>query len=133
MEAYSSMLLMNNVLAVDTFLLLSGLLISIKLFRKMEKTCVKKIIWNSFNKPITLFRQCCNYIPMLYVHRYLKLTPTLAITILFSITLLPFLGNGPLWPNLMLNIKGQCLRNWWTSFLYVQNYLHSDDIVSWIY
>lgn len=54
----------------------------------------------------------------------------LAVTILYTITLLRFLGNGPLWPNAMLSLDGQCVRYWWTSFLYVQNYLNSDGAVS---
>lgn len=70
---------------------------------------------------------------MLYIRRYFRLTPMLAITILYTITLLRFLGNGPMWPAIMLFSKGQCVRNWIPTFLYLQNYLNSDDIVSKIY
>lgn len=70
---------------------------------------------------------------MLYIYRYFRLTPMLAITILYTITLLRFLGNGPIWPSTMELFKGPCVRNWWTILLHVQNYLNADDIVTKIY
>lgn len=67
---------------------------------------------------------------MLYIHRYLRLTPFLAISILFSMSLLRYFGNGPLWPNTIDNLSKQCERNWWSTLLYIQNYYNPKDIVS---
>lgn len=76
-----------------------------------------------------LFRKGKLNVPILYFHRYLRLTPLLGMTILFSVTLLRFLGNGPLWPSLMKFFGGQCERNWWSALFYVQNYYNPNDIV----
>lgn len=69
-------------------------------------------------------------IPLMYFHRYLRLTPLLGITVLLSMSLLRFLGNGPIWPILFESYGESCKRNWWTVLLYVQNYLNPTDIVS---
>lgn len=105
------MLVPNGQAVVDTFFLLSGLLTSFYMLLALKK-----------NGRIN--------IPMLYIHRYMRLTPMLAVTIFYTITLLRFLGNGPIWPSTMQLFKGQCVRNWWTALLYVQNYSNGDDMVS---
>lgn len=105
------MMVPNGQVVVDTFFLLSGLLTTVYMLHVLKK-------------------QGRMNIPMLYIHRYMRLTPMLAVTIFYTITLLRFLGNGPIWPSIMLLFKGQCVQNWWTSLLYVQNYMNGDDIVS---
>lgn len=67
---------------------------------------------------------------MLYFHRYIRLTPLLGVSILFSISLLKFFGNGPLWPSTLDSLSQKCERNWWTTLLYIQNYVNPKDIVS---
>lgn len=67
-------------------------------------------------------------VPLLYFHRYLRLTPLLGISFLFTMSLLRFLGNGPIWPSLMDFFSGQCEKHWWTTLLYIQNYVNPDDI-----
>lgn len=67
---------------------------------------------------------------MLYVHRYIRLTPLLVVTIMISSTLMRFLGNGPLWPSIAELIRDQCERHWLSTLFYVQNYVNVDDIVS---
>lgn len=69
---------------------------------------------------------------MLYIHRYLRLTPFLAISILFSVSLMRYFGNGPLWPNTITLLSKQCERNWWAALLYIQNYYNPIDVVSFI-
>lgn len=69
-------------------------------------------------------------VALVYLHRYLRLTPLLAVTILFSTSVLQFFGNGPLWPDVVGYFAQQCKRNWWKTLLYIQNYASPDDIVS---
>lgn len=69
-------------------------------------------------------------IALVYLHRYLRLTPLLAVTTLFSTSVLQFFGNGPLWPDVVGFFAQQCKRNWWKTLLYIQNYASPDDIVS---
>lgn len=71
-------------------------------------------------------------IPMLYVHRYLRLTPLLVVIILLTTTLMRFFGNGPIWPTLTDLIRNQCERNWLSTLLYVQNYVNVNDMVCMI-
>lgn len=67
---------------------------------------------------------------MLYFHRYIRLTPLLSVSILFSISLLKFFGNGPLWPSTLDGQSQICERKWWTTLLYIQNYVNPKEIVS---
>lgn len=65
---------------------------------------------------------------MLYFHRYIRLTPLLAFCILFSMSLLRFMGDGPIWASTVDFLGKQCERNWWSVLLYVQNYVNPKDI-----
>lgn len=67
-------------------------------------------------------------IPMLYFHRYLRLTPLLVVSILFTMSLLRFFGSGPIWANTIDFLGKQCERHWWSTLLYVQNYVNPTDI-----
>lgn len=66
----------------------------------------------------------------LYLHRYIRMTPLLAATILVSVSLLRFLGNGPFWPILVDFNGGHCMHYWHSTMLYIQNYVNPDKIVS---
>lgn len=59
---------------------------------------------------------------LLYFHRYLRLTPLLAVLILIAMSLYRFIGNGPIWPNMFNEVKITCDVNWWLALLYIQNY-----------
>lgn len=65
---------------------------------------------------------------MLYLHRYLRLTPLLAVSILFSMSLLRFMENGPLWPKMLHRLSGECETHWWTVLLYIQNYVNPREM-----
>ncbi|XP_066998617.2 nose resistant to fluoxetine protein 6 [Anabrus simplex] len=95
----------NGNLSVDTFLVLSGLLVGYMFFQKVPKT-------NSFN------------VPMYYIHRFIRLTPALAIVVLLQISLVRYAGSGPGWSTFQNLIKTNCEdNNWWLNLLYVQNYV----------
>nr|XP_023027647.1 nose resistant to fluoxetine protein 6-like [Leptinotarsa decemlineata] len=57
------------------------------------------------------------------MHRYLRLTPVLAIAVLMHSTILRYFGNGPCWNIVESNLIEPCRNNWWMTLLYVQNYL----------
>lgn len=71
-------------------------------------------------------------VPLLYLHRYLRLTPILAVSMLFNVTLMRFLGDGPIWSGVFQFMGRSCEHNWWLNFLYIQNYIHTEEIVSYI-
>ena len=89
--------------SVDTFFLLSGLLVSYSVMRSLEKTKGK------FN------------IVMFYVHRYIRLTPVMMMVIGFVSTLYLHLGTGPYWGVASQNNPLFCQQKWWMNMLYVNN------------
>uniref|UniRef100_A0A182QD03 Nose resistant-to-fluoxetine protein N-terminal domain-containing protein n=1 Tax=Anopheles farauti TaxID=69004 RepID=A0A182QD03_9DIPT len=109
LESYHSVLVVASTVSVDTFFLLSGLL-----------TC-----WSILN---ALDKRGRLSLPMMYLHRYLRLTPTLAALILFSAALMRHAGSGPFWDGAMSLTTDTCQKYWWSALLYVQNYVNPREI-----
>lgn len=59
----------------------------------------------------------------------MRLTPLLGVSILFSMSLMRFLGSGPFWPTMLHFFHGECERYWWSSLLYIQNFVNQNEIV----
>ncbi|KAK5641505.1 hypothetical protein RI129_010052 [Pyrocoelia pectoralis] len=99
-----NMFMLNAPMAVDTFFLLSGTVVTYVYLWSAEKT-------RSF--PFFKF----------YLHRFLRLTPVLAAVIIFIVTLLRHVSSGPLWTSTINTqlIEG-CEKFWWKTLLYIQNY-----------
>jgi len=58
----------------------------------------------------------------MYLHRYLRLTPVVAASILLYWKILPLLGDGPLFGNWNFDNYATCDENWYWTLLYIQNY-----------
>lgn len=102
--------LLNSPLLVDTFLLLSGLLFARLLMLELEK------------------RKGRINFGLLYVFRYIRLTPAyFAIIALYS-TILPRMGSGPLWNSRIGLEQERCASSWWANLLYVNNYVGTDKL-----
>ncbi|XP_044748205.1 nose resistant to fluoxetine protein 6-like [Coccinella septempunctata] len=93
--------------AVDTFFFLSGFLLAYGYMKQMKDVQVSKQIKS---------------IPLMILHRYLRLTPAVAALFFVSLSFLESLGNGPLWIYSLEVINEPCRKNWWKYFLYIQNY-----------
>ncbi|KAH8267080.1 hypothetical protein KR018_002139 [Drosophila ironensis] len=102
-ETPYSMLVQNGSLCVDTFFFMSGLLMCWGAFRELERTKGKLNI------------------PMMYFHRYIRLTPVVAVVVLYIMSLYKYSGAGPMWFKLGTQDK-RCEDTWWATLLYVQNY-----------
>lgn len=63
-----------------------------------------------------------------YGHRYLRLTPAFAALILLFSTLMKYGGGGPIFATFN-ELQQDCADYWWTSLLYVQNYVNPERIV----
>ncbi|XP_031339168.1 nose resistant to fluoxetine protein 6-like isoform X1 [Photinus pyralis] len=101
----ASMFLLNGSLAIDTFLLLSGILLSYSYLALKKKG-------RSFK------------ISKFYIHRYLRLAPVLIVVIVFVVTLLGQTSSGPFSRStLNRHIVDACSQNWWQSLLFIQNYV----------
>ena len=91
----------NAFLSVDTFFVLSGLLLSYLSIREMERRKGKF--------PFAFF----------YIHRVLRLSPAYYFAVFFSFKVLPYIGSGPLWH---LPDVARCEKYWWTNILYINNF-----------
>ncbi|CAH2063670.1 unnamed protein product, partial [Iphiclides podalirius] len=102
--------MLSNTLLVDTFLMLSAFLFCRLLLIEFDKR-----------------RGKLNVIPIL-VFRYIRITPAYVVVILFYMTWLPKIGEGPLWVNRMQLEQERCAENWWANILYVNNYIRTENL-----
>ncbi|ALC49559.1 CG42329, partial [Drosophila busckii] len=98
-----SMLLQSGSISVDTFFMLSGMLLVLSTLRQLERSSGRLNV------------------PLMYLHRLVRLTPVLAVAVLLFMTLFWRLDSGPLWQQFTSAHK-LCNDTWWATLLYVQNY-----------
>ncbi|XP_037708397.1 nose resistant to fluoxetine protein 6 [Drosophila subpulchrella] len=98
-----SMVIQSGSTSVDTFFLLSGLLLVLTTLREMDRTKGRLNV------------------PLMYLHRFVRLTPVLALAVLIFMTLFSRLDSGPLWKQFTSSSE-LCSETWWATLLYVQNY-----------
>ena len=91
----------NSFLSVDSFFVLSGLLLSYLAIREMER--------RKGRFPFVFF----------YLHRMLRLSPAYYFAIFLNFKLLPYVGTGPLW---YVRDVRPCEKYWWTNILYINNF-----------
>ena len=58
---------------------------------------------------------------MMFVCRFIRLTPLPLMIAFFYATILPKIGNGPLWQFLSGRFSHNCEKWWWHNLLYIQN------------
>ena len=105
----------NFTFSVDSFFLLSGLLLSYLSIREMERH-QGKFSFISF-----------------YVHRLLRLSPAYYLAVFIYFKLLPYVGSGPLW---FYTDVSHCEKYWWANILYINNFYPTSyfdicHIVTW--
>lgn len=111
-------------IAVDSFFVMGGLLLARSILHNIEKFVTRIFLVKIPTKLIEKYfhRKKFN-IPKMYLHRYLRVTPVLAVLVLIIVSILKFLGDGPHW-DFVSNaaLIGQCDKNWWAALLHIQNY-----------
>ncbi|XP_078490206.1 LOW QUALITY PROTEIN: O-acyltransferase like protein-like [Ciona intestinalis] len=95
--------LSNGTFSVDSFFFLSGLLVTYLGIKHLNKS----------NGKIN--------IPLMYLQRYIRLTPVYAFLLLFSMSLYKFLGYGPYWNDLAAVMYNSCKDVWFANLLYFNN------------
>ncbi|XP_063906237.1 nose resistant to fluoxetine protein 6-like isoform X2 [Zophobas morio] len=100
----------NSPLLVDTFLLISGFLLCYLLLIELEK------------------RKGRINVPLLYIARYIRLTPSYLVVLGFYCTFFFRIGDGPLWDSRIKLEQERCQKSWWTNLLYVNNYVYTDSL-----
>ncbi|XP_046865193.1 nose resistant to fluoxetine protein 6 [Drosophila willistoni] len=98
--------------SVDTFFFITGLLLVFGGMRTLEKSKGKVNVL------------------MMYLHRYLRLTPVVAFAILIYMRILPLLGDGPFYTGYFEDYNENCQKTWYMTLLYVHNYATKDLCLS---
>lgn len=115
---FSTQPIVNAYFAVDTFFVLSGFLVMYLSLRELSRTKTKlsSISW---------------FLLKFYVHRILRITPTLFIFLIFFWKVAKYLGDGPFWDS-MIGVTNQCDNTWWHVILYINNFFSiNTDCISW--
>ena len=109
----------NALFAVDTFFFLSGLLTAYLTLREMYRR-----------------KGRFPFLPF-YIHRYLRLTPSIAFVLFFFMFMTVHLSDGPYY-SLTLDSAStyynNCRSYWWTNLLYINNFYPSnanDGCIIW--
>lgn len=100
----------NGTFSVDSFFFISGLLVT--------NSCLKQLSKN--NGKLDLFS--------FYFHRYLRMTPLMMVIILFSSTLLKYLGEGPSFQESTIMFDSWCQENGWLNALYLHNFIRRENM-----
>ena len=93
--------------SVDTFFWMSGLLMSYLFIIEFEKIRGLPIL---------------NLI-LVYVHRFLRITPVYMFCLCFFWALTPYFGNGPFWFDITNSFNYECHKYWYSNLLYVNNFV----------
>ncbi|CAO1316792.1 unnamed protein product [Diamesa tonsa] len=108
METVFSAVVNSHTMASDTFLFISGLLITWSLMKNLDS--------GNFG------------VLKMYLHRYLRLTPVYAVLILFVISLYRHIGTGPYNTVDVFSNPDHCTKYWWSALLHIQNYVNPQQI-----
>ncbi|XP_057651864.1 nose resistant to fluoxetine protein 6-like [Diorhabda carinulata] len=98
--------LFHGDLFVDSFFILSGLLVVYSLLNQMERYHLRP--------------------GFIIILRYIRLTPVYALVIFYYATIFNHTGEGPLWKIVAGADSNDCRQNWWTNLLYINNYVNED-------
>nr|XP_032515089.1 nose resistant to fluoxetine protein 6-like [Danaus plexippus plexippus] len=109
MSSLEAIWIMAAPICVDTFFLLSGLLI-------VYVTAAK------YN-----YMQLLKNLHLFYLNRLLRMFPLLALTVLLEATLFNHVADGPFWNKYAENIH-KCKTYWWSTLLYIQNYVNPENL-----
>ncbi|XP_025112800.1 nose resistant to fluoxetine protein 6-like [Pomacea canaliculata] len=107
-DRWSFLAISNAVFSVDTFFVLSGLLVAFLSLKEMKR-CAGRLNWAIF-----------------YLHRFWRLTPPYMLILLLYVCLGPYWGSGPMWPDKQPD-RDNCKMSWWTNLLYINNFVDLDN------
>ncbi|CAO1362003.1 unnamed protein product [Diamesa serratosioi] len=108
LETIFSAIVNSHPMAVETFLVISGLLLTWTLMKNLDSGNFRVL--------------------KMYLHRYLRLTPVFAILVLFVVSLYRHIGSGPYKTVNYNNYAVPCEKYWWSALLHIQNYVNPQQI-----
>ncbi|XP_063359845.1 O-acyltransferase like protein-like [Cydia amplana] len=110
MTSFSAIWIMAAPITVDTFFMLSGLLIVYTTVGKMSS--------------MGLIRN----IHLYYLHRLLRMFPVLAAGVLLQATLFNHMSDGPRWNDVIAHKVHKCRKYWWATLIHGQNLIIPDHM-----
>ncbi|KAL8596761.1 hypothetical protein ACOMHN_053857 [Nucella lapillus] len=99
--------IINATVSVDSFFVLSGLLVGYLSLKEMKKN-----------------NGSMNWIKFI-LHRFWRLTPAYMLVIFVYLSLWRYWGSGPLWDSNDPDSQN-CKTSWWTNMLYINNFFLTD-------
>jgi len=102
-NGFGYMAIINASFSVDTFFCIGGLLTAYLLLKR----CVKNGRMDNVLK--------------LYLLRYLRLTPSVFVLIMFATGMFKYLGSGPAMARYAQAFHDVCYQDWWTNILYIND------------
>ncbi|KFB44171.1 hypothetical protein ZHAS_00012011 [Anopheles sinensis] len=97
--------------SVQTFFLISAILFTVSFLRDRQDGITLNAGY--------LFRCIAN--------RLLRLLPAYAFVVLLQVAALPYFMEGPFGKQFLGEATDNCLRNWWTNTLFINNYVGADQ------
>ncbi|CAI2360959.1 unnamed protein product [Moneuplotes crassus] len=61
-------------------------------------------------------------IPMVYLHRLIRVLPTILLLFVMYFTFLPFIGSGPIWKPSIENDINNCKLSWWPNVIFISSW-----------
>ncbi|XP_072158368.1 nose resistant to fluoxetine protein 6 isoform X2 [Bemisia tabaci] len=105
------LLVLNGTLAVDVFFFMGGTVLAYGFIKERKAQL-----------PFSFFKHV--------MYRYLRITPAYLFVILVYIMIFYDLGSGPIWDLFVGPQRQNCLDNWWTNMLYINNYWNNSEFKS---
>lgn len=102
-NGFGYMAIINGSFSVDTFFCIGGLLTAYLLLKRCAKN-----------------RRMDNVLK-LYLLRYLRLTPSVFLLIMFATGMFKYLGSGPAMARYAQGFHDACYKDWWTNILYIND------------
>lgn len=101
----------NGTFSVDTFLFISGLLVTHLSLKQMSKNYGKLNLW------------------VFYLHRFVRMTPVMMGIIAFTATLMKYVtSGGPNFEQSKLMFDSWCQQNWYLNMLYIHNFVNRQNM-----
>jgi len=104
---FTAQVLPSAEFSVDTFFFISGFLVAFLTLKRMKEQ-------NSYQKSLCM-------VPLMFLHRYLRLAPPVLFVVYFNIYLAVLVGSGPYWDQ-MSSDRLACTRYWWRSAFFLNNF-----------
>ena len=60
---------------------------------------------------------------MLFFHRYYRIMPLYSFLIFMAWYFVPYLKQGPMWPDYEMTTNDGCSKHWWTNIIFLNNFI----------